>query len=127
MADQAPLSGPDLKQGVESKAVIEGVPLLGHSDGEAVVLVRAGDTVHAIAATCSHYGGPLAEGRVFDGAIHCPWHHACFDLATGRAHGPALSAIACYDVALDGGTIRVGAKRDVTPSPVDSPTSVVII
>jgi NADPH-dependent 2,4-dienoyl-CoA reductase/sulfur reductase-like enzyme/nitrite reductase/ring-hydroxylating ferredoxin subunit len=127
MADQAPLTGPDLKLGVDAKAVEEGVPLLGHSDGEAVVLVRAGDTVHAIAATCSHYGGPLAEGRVFGSAIHCPWHHACFDLATGKAHGPALSAIACYDVALDGGTIRVGAKREVTPAPTDTPASVVII
>src|SRR5687767_988531 len=127
MADQAPLSGPDLAQGVDAATVIEGVPLLGHVASEAVVLVRAGDTVHAVAATCSHYGGPLAEGRVFDGAIHCPWHHACFDLATGRAHGPAISAIACYDVALEGGKLRVGAKRETTPADTATPASVVII
>jgi NADPH-dependent 2,4-dienoyl-CoA reductase/sulfur reductase-like enzyme/nitrite reductase/ring-hydroxylating ferredoxin subunit len=127
MGEQAPLSGPDLKEGVGAGNVIQGVPLLGHVDGEAVVLVRAGDTVHAVSATCSHYGGPLAEGRVFDGAIHCPWHHACFDLATGRAHGPAIAAIACFDVALDGGTIRVGAKREVVAAPKDAPASVVIV
>ncbi|MGE3765416.1 MAG: FAD-dependent oxidoreductase [Kofleriaceae bacterium] len=127
MGEQAPPSGPDLGHGVDAASVKEGEPLLGHVEGEAVVLVRAGDAVHAVAATCSHYGGPLAEGRVFDGAIHCPWHHACFDLATGRAHGPAISPIACYDVALDGGTIRVGAKREVTPAPTDTPSSVVIL
>ena len=127
MGEQAPLTGPDLSAGVEPSTVVEGTPLLGHAAGEAIVLVRAGETVHALGATCSHYGGPLAEGRVFDGALHCPWHHGCFDLATGRAHGPALSAIACYDVALEGGTLRVGAKREVTPAPKETPASVVII
>ncbi len=127
MAEQAPLTGPDLSAGVEAATVVEGTPLLGHAGGEAIVLVRAGSTVHALGATCSHYGGPLAEGRVFDGAIHCPWHHACFDLATGTAHGPAISAIACYDVALEDGTLRVGAKREVTAAPKEAPASVVII
>ncbi|MFN0246798.1 MAG: FAD-dependent oxidoreductase [Kofleriaceae bacterium] len=127
MGEQAPLSGPDLGAGVDTSTLVEGSPLLGHANGEAIVLVKSDASIHALGASCSHYGGPLAEGRVFDGAIHCPWHHACFDLATGRAHGPALSAIACYDVVLEGGRIRVGAKRDVTPEPTDTPSSVVII
>ncbi len=127
MGEQAPPSGPDLKQGVPDGDLLEGIPFLGQVDGEAVVLVRAGSEVHALGATCTHYGGPLAEGRVFGGAIHCPWHHACFDLATGRASGPALAPIACWDVALEGGTIRVGAKRDAKPADTAEPTSVVII
>ncbi len=127
MGTEAPLSGPDLKQGVAEADLKEGTPLLGHADGEAVVLVRDGGNIHAVGATCSHYGGPLAEGRVFGGAIHCPWHHACFDLATGRAHGPALAAIACFDVALDGGKIRVGAKKELTPPERAAPSSVVIV
>src|SRR5204863_7829443 len=57
----------------------------------------------------------------------CPWHHACFDLATGTPHGPALAPIACYDVALVGGTLRVGAKREVSAAAVLSPASVVIV
>src|ERR1700733_10949214 len=113
MGAPAPLSGPDLAQGVGDAEVHEGAPLLGHVGDEAVVLVRDGGRFHALGATCSHYGGPLAEGLVTNGAIHCPWHHACFDLATGRAHGPAIAAIACYEVVIAGGTIRVGAKRDI--------------
>jgi NADPH-dependent 2,4-dienoyl-CoA reductase/sulfur reductase-like enzyme/nitrite reductase/ring-hydroxylating ferredoxin subunit len=127
MADQAPLTGPDLKKGVSDADVRDGVPLLGHVDGEAVVIVRDGGRAHALGATCTHYGGPLAEGRVFDGAIHCPWHHACFDLATGRAHGPALSSVACFDVVLENGTLRVGAKRNVAPAPRPEPKAVVIV
>ncbi len=105
--------GPDLSRGVAETDVREGVPLLGHVGEDAVVLVRDRGRLFALGATCSHYGGPLAEGRVFDGAIHCPWHHACFELASGRASGPGIAAIACWDVGLDGGTIRVGARREV--------------
>src|SRR4249920_2094870 len=110
MGTDAALTGPDLQQGVADGDVREGVPLLGHAGGEAVVLVRDGGKVHALGASCTHYGGPLAEGAVFDGAIHCPWHHACFDLKTGRPRGPALAAVACWDVQLDGGKLRVGGK-----------------
>jgi NADPH-dependent 2,4-dienoyl-CoA reductase/sulfur reductase-like enzyme/nitrite reductase/ring-hydroxylating ferredoxin subunit len=127
MGSQASLSGPDLVQGVADSEVREGVPLLGHASGEAVVLVRDRGQVHALAATCTHYGGPLGEGIVFDGAIHCPWHHACFDLATGRPRGPALAPIACYDVRLEGGMLRVAGKRDVPRPEAGGPNAVVIV
>jgi NADPH-dependent 2,4-dienoyl-CoA reductase/sulfur reductase-like enzyme/nitrite reductase/ring-hydroxylating ferredoxin subunit len=127
MASQGSLTGPDLEQGVADSDLREGVPLLGHASGEAVVLVRDRGRVHALGATCTHYGGPLAEGRVFEGAIHCPWHHACFDLATGRAGGSALSAVPCYDVRLDGGKLRVAGKRAGSQPAADGPTAVVIV
>ncbi|HUS31742.1 MAG TPA: FAD-dependent oxidoreductase [Kofleriaceae bacterium] len=127
MGGEQTLSGPDLEQGVSDGELREGVPLLGHAGGESVVLVRDGGTVHAVGATCTHYSGPLAEGRVFGGAIHCPWHHACFDLKTGRASGPALAPIACFDVKLEGGKIRVGAKRSPVTPDAKGPASVVIV
>lgn len=121
------MSGPDLGVGVLETELRAGTPLLGHAGGEAIVLVRDGASVHALGATCTHYGGPLADGLVAGGTIRCPWHHACFDLATGTAHGPAIAPVACYDVALDGGRLRVGAKRMVASVPALSPASVVII
>ncbi len=127
MGSTPELTGPDLGHGVADAELAEGTPLLGHANGEAIVLVRDGGVVHAVGATCTHYGGPLAEGIIDGGTIRCPWHHACFELATGIAHGPAIAPIACYDVALEGGTIRVGAKREITPASVLSPASVVII
>jgi NADPH-dependent 2,4-dienoyl-CoA reductase/sulfur reductase-like enzyme/nitrite reductase/ring-hydroxylating ferredoxin subunit len=112
---------------IADRELIEGVPVVGEVDGEKVVVVRAGGQVHAVAATCTHYGGPLNEGIIEGGRIHCPWHHACFDLATGKAHGPAIAPIACYDVKLENGTIRVGAKRDVKAAPAAGPAKVVIV
>ena len=117
----------DLGKGIPDGDLREGVPIAGEAGGEQVVLVRAGGQVHAIGATCTHYGGPLAEGIVDAGMIRCPWHHGCFDLATGAPHGPPITALACYDVVLENGTIRVGAKREPAVKPVAVPATVVII
>lgn len=118
---QSELTGPDLATGVADADVQGDVPLLGHAGGEAVMLVRRGDDVFAVGATCTHYSGPLAEGLVVDTndvgpTVRCPWHHACFDLRTGAAErGPALNPIPCYAVTREGGRIRVGARQQVPP------------
>lgn len=127
MGATAELSGPDLAAGIPESDLREGVPLLGHASGEAIVLVRDAGKVHALGATCTHYSGPLAEGIVAGGTLRCPWHHACFDLATGAAHGPAIAPVACYDVGLENGRIRVGAKREQIARSELSPASVVIV
>ena len=88
------LTGPDLKVGIALATLEDDKPLLGHADGEAVVVVRRGDATFAIGATCTHYSGPLAEGLVVGDTIRCPWHHACFSLKTGAAvGGSALNAL----------------------------------
>ena len=128
MGSTPTLSGPDLRAGVAESDVRDAMPLLGHADGEAVVVVRDGGRVYALGATCTHYGGPLAEGLVAGGTIRCPWHHGHFDLASGRAHGCAITAAACWDVAIEGGKIRVGARREVAaPVSTVGPGTVVII
>src|SRR2546423_15605303 len=123
MASQATPTGPDLEQGVDAADVREATPLLGHVGDEAVVLVRDGGQVHALAATCTHYGGPLAEGLVTGGRIHCPWHHACFDLSTGRAHGPAIASVACFDLRLEGGKLGRPGQRDAKRGPAARPSA----
>jgi NADPH-dependent 2,4-dienoyl-CoA reductase/sulfur reductase-like enzyme/nitrite reductase/ring-hydroxylating ferredoxin subunit len=127
MGASTELTGPDLAHGIASSDLNEGVPVLGHAHGEPIVVVRAAGQVHAVGASCSHYGGPLAEGLVADGTIRCPWHHACFDLATGAASGPALAAIACYDVRVEGGRLRVGGKRAPGADDAVGPRAVVIV
>ena len=112
MSEPAAPSGPDLAVGVPLASLQDGAPLLGHAHGEAVVLVKGGAEMFAVGASCTHYGGPLAEGLVVDGTIRCPWHHACFDLRTGEAIGaPALSDLPCFEVVTSGGRARVGDKQ----------------
>src|SRR5262249_36031708 len=125
------LTGPDLANGVDLKELEDGTPLLGHAAGEPVVLVRKGKDVFAVGTTCSHYGGPLGAGVVRgDGTIHCPWHHACFDLGTGEAiGGPALNPIPCYEIVRRGERVSVGGKRDVPKRSLSgaAPKSVVVV
>ncbi len=112
MGGETKLSGPDLTAGIAESEVPPEAPLLGQANGESVLLVRNGDEIFAVGATCTHYSGPLAEGRVVDGTIRCPLHHACFDLRTGAViRAPAFNPLPCYDVERAGGRIRVGARR----------------
>lgn len=104
-------SGPDLTQGIPSSDLGEGSVLTGQVGSDAVLLLRNGGKVCAIAAHCTHYHGPLAEGLVVGDTIRCPWHHACFSLKTGEAlAAPALSALDCWQVEERGGRIVVGGK-----------------
>src|SRR5678815_4745433 len=118
MAHATELSGPDFSVGIPLSDLIESVPVFGHARGEAVLLVRTGSDVHALGATCSHYGGPLAEGLVVGETLRCPWHHACFDLRTGEARGaPALEPIPFYEVIRQGDRVSVGTKQSRLPPP----------
>src|SRR2546427_12292106 len=129
------LEGPDLPAGIPMASLAEGVPLRGHVDGAAVIVVRRGDDVYAIGATCSHYGGPLADGLVVDDTVRCPWHHACFSLRTGEAVGaPALSPVAGYEIVQRAGQVFVigkrakpGSVRRVAPPGTVAPRSVAIV
>ncbi len=124
------LTGPDLTAGVEIDSLTEGTPLLGHAQGQAVMLVRRGARVHAVGATCTHYSGPLAEGLVVGETVRCPWHHACFDLRSGEALGaPALDPIPCYEVIRNADRVRVGPRRprQSPPPPPQAPARIVIV
>ena len=110
------LKGPDLSLGIPTTDLADGAMVLGHADGQAVLLARRGEELFAIGATCSHYGGPLAEGLLVEDTVRCPWHHACFSLRTGEPVGaPALNPLPCYDVERTGDRIRVAGKSERDP------------
>lgn len=97
--EKAKLNGPDLTQGVELSTIPDGTMLLGHAQGEPVLLARRGNEVFAIGAICTHYGAPLETGLLVDDTVRCPWHHACFSLRTGEAlRAPALNPVSRWRV-----------------------------
>ena len=132
--DTPAIQRPDLRAGIAATSLAESIPFLGRVEDEAVVLVRRGAEVAAIGATCTHWGGPLAEGLVVGDTIRCPWHHACFSLRTGEALcAPALNPVPAYHVAQRDGSVFVTGKQ-ATPGSVrpysrraGAPSSVAIV
>ena len=113
---QQELKGPDLTLGIPAADLADGAMLVGHANGEAVLIARRGDDVFAIGATCTHYGGPLGEGLLVEDTVRCPWHHACFSLRTGEAVGaPALNPLPCWRVERTADRIRVADKSERDP------------
>ena len=83
-------------------------PEPGHSlritvNGTPVAVFNVGDRLLAVAASCTHVGGPLDRGSVNGGAVTCPLHGSQFDLASGRVlRGPATQAVRSYRVTRQG-------------------------
>ena len=111
MGGTVELTGPDLEKGVPEARLPDDAPLLGHAGGEPVMLVRRGDDVLAIGATCTHYSGSLAGGLVVGDRLVCPLHHACFDLRSGEASAPAFLPVSCWVVERRGEDLFVTGKR----------------
>ncbi len=130
MSGNVELSGPDLEAGVAVSEIPEGKPFAAHAHGEPFVVVRQGARLRLIGGVCTHYSAPLSDGLVVGDTVRCPWHHACFDLDSGRAVGaPALNAVACHEVEVRDGRAFIGAKktRALPPAPGSAPGSVVVI
>src|SRR5262249_5822475 len=63
---------------------------------------------YALDNECTHSGAPLAEGDCEGGAVQCPWHGACFNLATGEVLAPpARRGVKAYTVQVVGDEVQV--------------------
>src|SRR5579862_9927523 len=126
-------AGPDLALGVSIDSIADGAMLAGHVGDDAVLIARRGHEFFAVGATCTHYGGPLAEGLLVGDTVRCPWHHACFSLRTGEAlHAPAIDPVACWSTETRDGKVFVRGKVVSKPTPRapvgrDSPRRIVIV
>ena len=89
-------------------ALPEATPTKAKAGANDLVLVRLGDTVHALHAVCAHAGGPLAQGTVVDGCVECPWHGSRFRLADGAARrGPTVYDQPAYEIRAEAGGYEV--------------------
>ncbi|MEX0885681.1 MAG: DUF2231 domain-containing protein [Phycisphaeraceae bacterium] len=70
-----------------------------HLDGRRIVLARTEQGYTAFDDHCTHRGGPLADGVLMCGKVHCKWHGSQFNVHTGQAEaGPATDAITTYRI-----------------------------
>lgn len=85
-----------------AQATVDGTPI-------PLVLLKRGGTVMALSGTCTHWGGPLAEGKlVNEDCVECPWHGSQFSMVDGRAQqGPATSSAHAFQVRISAGNVEV--------------------
>jgi 3-phenylpropionate/trans-cinnamate dioxygenase ferredoxin subunit len=86
----------------------DGKPFAVEVDDVEIVLVRQGDTVHALRDECSHAELALSEGEVTPQGIECWLHGSCFDLRTGEPSSPpATEPVEVFAVEIRDGEVYV--------------------
>jgi nitrite reductase/ring-hydroxylating ferredoxin subunit/uncharacterized membrane protein len=95
---------------LDAADLAEGAPRVVRAGDTEVLLVREGNRLHALWASCTHECGPLAEGHFADGNVTCPWHGSTFRLADGKVvRGPAAASQPVYEARVTDGKIEVRA------------------
>ncbi len=94
--------------------------------GEGIAVVRHAGGVSAVHGVCAHQGGPLAEGKLIDGCLTCPWHGWQYRPEDGCAPPPFTEKIPTYRVKIEAGRILVrtaaepaGTKLEPAPVPTE--------
>ena len=85
--------------------------------GPDILLIRKDDRYYATEAYCTHYGAPLETGFLCDGKLTCPWHHARFEVISGKLKDPpALNGLKTYNIEIRGRDIILrGEKNEPQP------------
>jgi nitrite reductase/ring-hydroxylating ferredoxin subunit/uncharacterized membrane protein len=93
---------------LDDAALAEGDLHAAEAAGEAIVLTRHRGVVHALADTCAHRGGSLADGELVGDCVQCPLHGSLFRLADGSVErGPSAYPQPVYEVRVVNGRIAV--------------------
>ena len=113
MSGDGKLDGRDFSAGISLEDLATNATIAGRVGNEAVLLSKFEDGLFAVSGSCTHYHADLADGLLSRGTVRCPWHHACFDLRSGRAlRAPALDALDTWLVEVEGNIAFVRRKLE---------------
>lgn len=98
----------------ERVASIDDVPAgavkVVEAGGRSLALCNLDGSFYAVDNLCTHDGGPLGEGTLYNGTVECPRHGARFDVQTGAVKAlPAVRPVRAYPVQVDGNEVSVDA------------------
>jgi 3-phenylpropionate/trans-cinnamate dioxygenase ferredoxin subunit len=88
--------------------VPEGEVRVVQANGRSLCLANVDGSFYAIDNICTHDGGTLGEGFLWDDQVECPRHGARFDVKTGAVMTlPAVLPVRSYPVAVEGDEVSV--------------------
>jgi nitrite reductase/ring-hydroxylating ferredoxin subunit len=80
---------------------------------EKICLANVNGKYYAIGNVCTHMGGPLAEGKLEDYIVQCPWHGSRFDIRSGEvARPPAMKPEPTYEVKVENNDILIKKQKE---------------
>ncbi len=76
--------------------------------GKKIALFNLEGKYYAIDNTCTHRGGPLAEGELEGDEVTCPWHGAKFKITSGAVLSPpAPQGVKSFPIRVTGNDLEV--------------------
>ncbi|MCA0425156.1 MAG: Rieske 2Fe-2S domain-containing protein [Proteobacteria bacterium] len=90
-----------------------------------IALTCVNGVFRALKNQCTHYGGPLAEGRLEGEILVCPWHGWGFDRNTGEMPriGARAGCVATYAVRIENGRVLVSVDAATPQKPKNFPAN----
>lgn len=80
---------------------------------ERICLANVNGKYYAIGNVCTHMGGPLAEGKLEDYIVQCPWHGSRFDIRSGEVvRPPAMKPESTYEVKVENNDILIKKQKE---------------
>jgi 3-phenylpropionate/trans-cinnamate dioxygenase ferredoxin subunit len=93
---------------ISLSGLAEGTMKAVEVDGEEVVVAKVGGQCFAFGGICTHDGGPMIDGELYDGKVTCPWHFTEFDVRTGEVLGGMTDEpLPVYEVEVEGDEVRI--------------------
>jgi nitrite reductase/ring-hydroxylating ferredoxin subunit len=90
----------------------ENLPARVYPKGIAVLLIRSGGLLHAVAANCPHMGCSLG-GAVLDGqTIQCPCHDWRFDIVTGCFIDAPEIRLETFPLKIENGNVYINLEKE---------------
>nr|XP_057926709.1 leucine-zipper-like transcriptional regulator 1 isoform X2 [Doryrhamphus excisus] len=84
--------------------------------GRALLIKEHGE-FSAMGHKCPHYGAPLVKGVLSKGHVRCPWHGACFNIATGDIEDfPGLDSLPIFQVRVEKDKVIIRANKQALQS-----------
>jgi glycine betaine catabolism B len=105
----------DFVKVVETKDVQASQMIAVEVNGEKVCIANVEGRYYAIGNVCTHMGGPLAEGKLEEHVVQCPWHGSRFDIRTGEVVGPpAMRPEPTYEVKEENNNILIKKQKETS-------------
>ena len=80
---------------------------------EKICLANVNGKYYAIGNVCTHMGGPLAEGKLEEYIVQCPWHGSRFDIRNGEiVRPPAMKPEPTYEVKVENNDILIKKQKE---------------